>query len=113
MTTYSIRKSPMNGKLHNYGSLYLLRVDNTKWKLTWNKMMVRWHYLASTNVVGSFVKYFIVQTNGSWVQLVSAQPHISWVQEINLLVRRVQPARNTYPELPRTIVSLFKGFKDY
>jgi SRSO17 transposase len=60
MATYSIRKSPMNGELHNYGSLRLLRVDETKWELTWNKMIERWHYLASSDTVGSLVKYFIV-----------------------------------------------------
>jgi len=60
MMTYSIRKSPMNGELHNYGSLRLIRVDETKRELTWNKMIERWHYLASSNTVGSLVKYFIV-----------------------------------------------------
>lgn len=50
----------MNRELHNYGSLRLLRVDETKWELTWNKMIERWHYLASSDTVGSLVKYFIV-----------------------------------------------------
>jgi len=50
----------MNGELHNYGSLRLIRVDETKWELTWNKMIERWHYLASSDTVGCLVKYFIV-----------------------------------------------------
>jgi SRSO17 transposase len=50
----------MNGDLHNYGSVRLIRIDETKWELTWNKMMEQWHYLASSNMVGSLVKYFIV-----------------------------------------------------
>jgi len=60
MTTYSIRKIPMNGEIHNYSSLRLIRVDETKWELTWGKMIQRWHYLASSDMVGSLVKYFIV-----------------------------------------------------
>ena len=65
MATYRIRKSSMDGDLHDYGSLRLLRVDETKWELTWNKMIERWHYLASSNTVGSLVKYFVVL--GEWV----------------------------------------------
>jgi len=60
MATYIIRKSPMNGELQNYGPLRLIRVDETKWELSWNKMIERWHYLASSDMVGSLVKYFIV-----------------------------------------------------
>ena len=60
MMTYRIRKSPMEGEIHNYDSLHLLRIDETKWELTWNKMVERWHYLASSDMVGSLVKYFIV-----------------------------------------------------
>ncbi len=60
MATYSIRKSPMNGKLHNFGSLRLIRIDETKLELTWNKMIERWHYLACSDTVGSLVKYFVV-----------------------------------------------------
>jgi len=35
-------------------------VDETKWELTWNKMVEQWHYLASSAMVGSLVKYFII-----------------------------------------------------
>ncbi len=60
MATYSLRKNPMNGELHNFGSLRLIRIDETKWELSWNKMIKRWHYLASSDMVGSLVKYFII-----------------------------------------------------
>ena len=60
MATYSIRKSLMNGELQSYGSPRLWRVDETKWELTWNKMVEQWHYLASSAMVGSLVKYFII-----------------------------------------------------
>ena len=50
----------MNGELHSYGSPRLWRVDETKWELTWNKMVEQWHYLASSAMVGSLVKYFII-----------------------------------------------------
>jgi SRSO17 transposase len=60
MATYSIRKDLMNGELRSYGSPRLWRVDETKWELTWNKMVEQWHYLASSAMVGSLVKYFII-----------------------------------------------------
>ncbi len=60
MATYRIRKSPMDGKLHEHGKLCLLRVDETKWEMTWNKMVEHWHYLASSAMVGSLLKYFVV-----------------------------------------------------
>jgi len=50
----------MDGELREHGKLRLLRVDETKWELTWNKMVERWHYLASSAMVGSLLKYFIV-----------------------------------------------------
>jgi len=31
MAIYSIRKSPMEGERHHYGTLLLWRVDETKW----------------------------------------------------------------------------------
>ena len=50
----------MSGELHEYGKLHLLRVDETKWELAWNQTVERWHYLASSAMVGSLLKYFIV-----------------------------------------------------
>jgi SRSO17 transposase len=50
----------MDGQLHNKDSLRLLRVDETKWELTWDKTVERWHYLASSAMVGSLIKYFVV-----------------------------------------------------
>lgn len=60
MATYRFRINSMNGDLHNFGTLRILRVDETKWELEWNKMVERWHYLASSDTVGGLVKYFIV-----------------------------------------------------
>ncbi len=60
MAIYSIRKSPMEGERHHYGTLRLWRVDETKWEQTWDQLVERWHYLASAAMVGSLVKYFII-----------------------------------------------------
>ncbi len=60
MATYRMRKSPMNGELSEYGKLRLVRVDETKWELSWNQMVERWHYLKSSAMVGSLLKYFII-----------------------------------------------------
>ena len=60
MAIYSIRKSPMEGELHHFGTLRLWRVDETKWEQTWDQLVERWHYLASSAMVGSLVKYFII-----------------------------------------------------
>lgn len=60
MTKYKVRTSPMNADINDFESLQLIRVDETKLEVHWNKMIERWHYLASSNSIGGLVKYLIV-----------------------------------------------------
>lgn len=60
MATHNTIKGSMIGELHDFGSLRLMRVDETKWEFAWNKMIEHWHYLASSEMVGGLLKYFVI-----------------------------------------------------
>ncbi|MDR1110677.1 MAG: DUF4338 domain-containing protein, partial [Deltaproteobacteria bacterium] len=59
MATYRILEKPMTGCLAGQGRPRLLRVDETRFERTWDKLVGRWHYLGSAEMVGSRLKYLI------------------------------------------------------
>ena len=96
MAIYSIRKSPMEGERHHYGTLRLWRVDETKWEQTWDQLVERWHYLASAAMVGSLVKYFIILD--TWVvgAISFCAAAYKLGQETSISAGTARSARNTW-----------------
>lgn len=52
-------KNPLSGSLHEFGSVKLLKVDETKWEVLWDEIVMEYHYLGYEGQVGARIKYII------------------------------------------------------
>ncbi|MCL1917650.1 MAG: IS701 family transposase [Peptococcaceae bacterium] len=59
MATYRLMTTPLEGELSDFETVRLIKVDETKWESSWDKLVNKYHYLGYDWQFGGRIKYLI------------------------------------------------------